>query len=83
MRIPSKGSTYGKPELTEIIPASGMDNDKILQLSASLERYSKHPLASAILQAAEKNKLPLIEATSVSEKPGQGFCYCGDCFWTA
>ena len=64
--------TYGKPELTEIIPASGMDNDKILQLSASLERYSKHPLASAILQAAEKNKLPLIEATSVSEKPGQG-----------
>lgn len=64
--------TYGKPELTEIIPTDGLDKDKILQLSASLERYSKHPLASAILQAAEKGKLLLIEATSVSEKPGQG-----------
>jgi len=64
--------TYGKPELTEIIPASGLDKDHILQFSASLERYSKHPLANAILQAAEKSKLPLIEATSVSEKPGQG-----------
>jgi P-type E1-E2 ATPase len=44
----------------------------ILQSAASLERYSKHPLANAILQAAEKNKLKMIEAESVSEKPGQG-----------
>lgn len=64
--------TYGKPELTEIIAADGHDKDKILQFSASLERYSKHPLAHAIMLAAEKNKFSLIEATSVSEKPGQG-----------
>lgn len=64
--------TYGKPELTEIIPADGLEKDKILQFSASLERYSKHPLASAILQAAKKGSLPLIESTSVSEKQGQG-----------
>ena len=37
-----------------------------------LERYSKHPLASAVLQAAKQNKLSLLDATSVSEKPGQG-----------
>ena len=64
--------TYGKPELTEIIPATGLSADDILGRAASLERYSKHPLASAILQAAEKAKLVLIEAASVSEKPGQG-----------
>lgn len=64
--------TYGKPVLTEILTAHGVDPNVMLQNIASLERYSKHPLANAILQAAEKNKLPLLNATSVSEKPGQG-----------
>jgi hypothetical protein len=64
--------TYGKPELTEILPATGLSADDILGRAASLERYSKHPLASAIIQAAEKSRLALIEAASVSEKPGQG-----------
>lgn len=64
--------TYGKPELTEIIPVQGVEKTDILQLAASLEHYSKHPLASAILQAAEKEKLAVIHASEVSEKPGQG-----------
>jgi heavy metal translocating P-type ATPase len=64
--------TYGKPELTEIFPAAGLDKNDILARAASLERYSKHPLAQAIIQAATTAKLPLIEAESVSEKPGQG-----------
>lgn len=64
--------TYGKPELTEILPAAGLNADDILGRAASLERYSKHPLASAIIQAAEKARLVMIEAVSVSEKPGQG-----------
>ena len=64
--------TYGKPKLTEIVPAVGIAQNDILQRAASLERYSKHPLASAIMQAAEKAKLGLMEADSVSEKPGQG-----------
>ncbi len=64
--------TYGKPELTEILPAAGFTQDDILQRAASLERYSKHPLASALMQAASKANLALIEAESVSEKPGQG-----------
>jgi P-type E1-E2 ATPase len=64
--------TYGKPELMEIIPASGIARDTVLQRAASLERYSKHPLASAILQAAAKEKLADLTAASVSEKPGQG-----------
>lgn len=64
--------TYGKPELTEIVPAQGIDRNDILQLAASLEKYSKHPLASAILQAADKATLASMDATEVSEKPGQG-----------
>ncbi len=64
--------TYGKPELTEIVPAVGVTQNDILQRAASLERYSKHPLASAIMQAATKAKLSLIDAESVSEKSGQG-----------
>ena len=64
--------TYGRPELTEISVAAGIEKEKILQSAASLERYSKHPLAHAILQAAEKSKLQLLKATSVSESPGLG-----------
>ena len=64
--------TYGKPELTDIICAQGIQRTDILTRAASLERYSKHPLAQAIIQAAQKETLPMVEATSVSEKPGQG-----------
>lgn len=64
--------TYGKPEVTEVIPAKGMNPNDILRRAASLERYSKHPLASAILAAAEKANLSLLDADAVSEKPGQG-----------
>ena len=64
--------TYGKPELTEIIPTEGVAQDDILRRAASIERYSKHPLASAILQAARRANLTLMEAASISEKPGQG-----------
>ncbi|MGB4057762.1 MAG: heavy metal translocating P-type ATPase [Alphaproteobacteria bacterium] len=64
--------TYGKPEVTEIITAKDINSDDILRLAASLERYSKHPLASAILTAAKKSNLSLMDANAVSEKPGQG-----------
>lgn len=64
--------TYGKPVLTEIMTKQGMDADFILQNTASLERYSKHPLAGAILNAAKKHKLSLLNATSVTEPPGKG-----------
>lgn len=64
--------TYGRPELTEIATARDINSNDILQQAASLERYSKHPLAHAILQSAEKAKLTLLDAQSVSEKAGFG-----------
>jgi heavy metal translocating P-type ATPase len=64
--------TYGKPELTELLPAEGFTAMGILQAAASLERYSKHPLASAILQAAKAQNLPLLDAVDLAEQAGKG-----------
>jgi P-type E1-E2 ATPase len=52
--------------------APGFAQREVLTLVASLERYSKHPLARAILAAARENALELPEAAEVSEQPGQG-----------
>ncbi len=64
--------TYGKPKLTEQLVASGFEQKEVLTLVASLERYSKHPLARAILDAAAADAIDLPEATEVGERPGQG-----------
>ena len=64
--------TYGKPTLTDIITTNKHKKEWVLQYVASLERYSKHPLSSAVLNAAEKRNITLLTASNVSEKPGQG-----------
>ena len=64
--------TYGEPKLTEQLVAPGFDQKEVLTLVASLERYSKHPLAHAILAAAKADGISLPEANEVSEPPGQG-----------
>jgi heavy metal translocating P-type ATPase len=64
--------TYGEPRLTEILASPDFSTDDVLQLAASIERYSKHPLASAILDAAEKRRLVLNEVSELSERPGDG-----------
>ena len=64
--------TYGRPWLTAITPYNNQSEDELLLLTASLERYSKHPLASAILMAADKAGLQLVKANEIAELPGQG-----------
>jgi heavy metal translocating P-type ATPase len=64
--------TYGEPTLTEQLTAPGFEATEVLTLVASLERYSKHPLARAILAAATKAGIQPPEATEVGEQPGQG-----------
>ncbi len=64
--------TYGEPKLTEQLIAPGIVREQMLAFVASLERYSKHPLARAILAAATADSITLAEATEVSESPGQG-----------
>jgi P-type E1-E2 ATPase len=64
--------TYGRPSLEEILCAPGFPRADVLQLAASLEKYSKHPLAGAILEAARREGLSLESATEISEHPGEG-----------
>jgi heavy metal translocating P-type ATPase len=64
--------TYGEAELVNIITVANIDKDFLLQQVASVERYSKHPLSGAILRKAKELKIALLEAESVSEKPGEG-----------
>lgn len=64
--------TYGKPQLVEQINAIGFEGPEVLGLVASLERYSKHPLAGAIIDSASQAKLALLEAADVAEVPGEG-----------
>lgn len=64
--------TYGKPKLSEIKCARGFHHDEVLKLAASLEVYSKHPLAHAILEEAHAKGLPTEPAVEISERPGEG-----------
>ncbi len=64
--------TYGQAELVEIITAAGFQADPVLQQTASLECFSRHPLSQAILQAAQRANLPLFPVEEISEIPGQG-----------
>jgi heavy metal translocating P-type ATPase len=64
--------TYGRPKLTEILCAEGFDRRQALQLAASLEQYSKHPLASAIVLQAREEGIPISSVEHISERPGEG-----------
>ena len=64
--------TYGEPKLMEQLVAPPFAQNEVLTLVAGLERYSKHPLARAILAAAKAEEIILPQAAEVSEQPGQG-----------
>jgi cation transport ATPase len=64
--------TYGKPTVTEILTAPRFDSRDVLTLVASLERYSKHPLAEGVLRAAEQAGVELRDAAEIREQPGEG-----------
>nr|WP_244979729.1 heavy metal translocating P-type ATPase [Corynebacterium freneyi] len=64
--------TYGRPIVTDVATAPGLDRDEVMAAAAAVEKYSKHPLATAIVADAEERGLDLPAVESVSEKPGQG-----------
>ena len=64
--------TYGQPTLTEVVCAPAFTRDEALRKAASLEAYSKHPLAGAIMAAAREAGLALDTVSQISEKPGEG-----------
>jgi P-type Cu+ transporter len=69
--------TTGRPEVTDIVPlpsADGamLDRGELLRLAASAERRSEHPLAEAVVRAAEARRLPITEPTAFQSRPGYG-----------
>lgn len=64
--------TYGKPTITEISYYNRLPPTEVLQLAASIEKYSKHPLSASIIGAAEKAGIELKKTEQISEKPGEG-----------
>ncbi len=64
--------TEGKPRVTAVVPADGVEANVLLRLAASLERGSGHPLAGAILAAAQERGLLLLEAQDFESPTGKG-----------
>lgn len=64
--------TKGKPQVTDILPASGYDADSLLRLAASLESKSEHPLAAAITRRAGESNVETDEAQGFTALPGHG-----------
>jgi heavy metal translocating P-type ATPase len=64
--------TYGKPSLIDALCMPGFERNAVLRFAASLEVYSKHPLARAIAEAAGREGISLLPASEISEHPGQG-----------
>ena len=64
--------TEGKPKLTSIVVLEGFLDNDILQLGASLERASEHPLAAAIIRGAEQRNLTLAEVKDFQSVSGKG-----------
>src|SRR5215469_1061504 len=64
--------TEGKPRLAGVSPIGGVAENDLLQLAASLERGSEHPLAAAIVKGAEERGLKIAPASDFATEPGKG-----------
>ena len=64
--------TEGKPSVTDLICASNFTQEKLLQLVASAEKKSEHPLGQAIVRGAQEKSLALLEAENFNSITGQG-----------
>ena len=64
--------TEGRPAVTAIVPAQGFAEDEVLRLAASVERASEHPLALAIVRAAEERGLATAPVADFDSPTGKG-----------
>ncbi|MCY4467020.1 MAG: heavy metal translocating P-type ATPase [Chloroflexi bacterium] len=64
--------TQGKPELTALLGAQNHAAERVLQYAASAEAASEHPLAQAVLSAAEERGIPLLPLDEFEALPGRG-----------
>ena len=64
--------TVGKPSLTDLLPLGDLNRSDLLQLIASAEQHSEHPLAQAILEAAKEEGLDLLPVSHFEAMVGRG-----------
>lgn len=64
--------TMGKPAVTGVVAADGHDETEILRLAAALEAQSEHPLAAAIVRAAEERAVGRSDVSDFASETGQG-----------
>jgi Cu+-exporting ATPase len=64
--------TQGRPRVTRLIPTGDMDETALLQQAAALEVASEHPLATAIVEAAQEKNLELEQVTGFKAHSGRG-----------
>lgn len=64
--------TVGKPTVTDIIPVGDVDAQEALSFIASAEKFSEHPLGTAILQYAEENNIQMLEIDDFNSITGKG-----------
>ena len=64
--------TQGKPKVTDVHLAEGIFEKRLLQLAASVEQLSEHPLSLAIVAYADEKKVELLSASNMVLTPGQG-----------
>jgi heavy metal translocating P-type ATPase len=64
--------TMGRPDILEIRPAGGVTERAVLEAAAIAERRSEHPLAAAIVRAADAGRLPPVEPETFEYTPGRG-----------
>lgn len=64
--------TKGKPEVTDIVSLSDIDEEDLLSISGSLEKTSEHPLAESIYEYAREEGVPIEDAAGFRAIPGHG-----------
>ena len=75
--------TLGRPSVTNVVSVRGGDEGKLLQVAASAEAGSEHPLGKAIVKEAEERDIPLLEAMEFEAIPGLGVSAKLDGQWAA
>jgi Cu+-exporting ATPase len=64
--------TTGKPIVTDVVAVNGFKENQVLQLAASAEKSSEHPLGEAIIKKADEKKIKLLSVTKFKAIPGHG-----------
>ena len=70
--------TFGVPEVTDVTPMGGASEEQVLHFAATAEKYSKHPIASAIVEKADQMGVTPEEHSAFNYTPGKGVRVDGD-----